>query len=152
MQVVRQRAICLNSGRKRPAVPTRDVLVAEFKHWSKDRTGDVTARVLLGQFYVRYKAKYRLYPLGDLQDDLVNMDSLLTHLSEDIALAPWIVEFFFSLKSFHNLSTRTFSNRNVLAGWCAIERAQKLRSGTGHGEQAEFTPAATSKGYGTIRI
>ena len=139
---------------KRPT--SKEILVAEFKHWDQHgRRTPATPRILIGLFYLRYKAHFRLYPISEIRDDLANAEALLRNfLSEDPALAPAVVEVFFTLKHFDNLKTSCLCNRNILAGWGVFEKARKFqqRGGAGIGEQAEFTPLGKAPRYGSIRI
>jgi hypothetical protein len=127
-------------------------LAADYTRW---RTGGmrtpVTARLLAGQFYFLYKQRFSLFPIAHVKEDVGNLRTLLTnHLEDDPSLAPYVLDYFFSIKDFQNFGTRSLTNANILRGWHAIERAVKLRSkGVSRGEQAEFT--ATTK-HGSIRI
>jgi hypothetical protein len=131
---------------------TKETLDATFKFWdANNRSASVSAELLTGMFYNRYKAHYRLYPPSDVQGDLHNFKTFLTtFMQEEPSLAPWVVELFFTFKNFNNLTSATFCNRKVLTGWAAFERAQKLRTSHGVGEQSEFR--SDFKGYGVVRV
>lgn len=151
------KVICLNGQRKLSGNPSRDVLIAEYRRWETTRrVTPVTARILTGMFYARYRSRFKLYPVSHPRDDVYNAVMLLTNfIAEDTSIAPWVVDVFFSpaFKTFNNLNTGALCNRNVLSGWNVIEKAQKLRSGSGTGEQAEFLPLGSySRQFGTIRV
>jgi len=105
----------------------REQLVTAFREW--DDTGRIaspTAALLTGLFYTRYKERYRLLPVSDVQMDTLNMGTLLTrYTKDDPHLSSWIIEFFFSLRHFNNIQSGSFVNANILSKWGAFEGAEK---------------------------
>ena len=116
--------------RQQPKLTQKAEFVTAFKTWNDDTssTSNPTATHLLGLFYLRYKERYRLYPCSDVREDLQNIQKFLSEfMVEDPSLAPYVIEYFFSLPQFNGIQSATFCNANILSKWSAFERAEKLR-------------------------
>jgi hypothetical protein len=100
-------------------------------------------------YAVLYRRRYRLSPISPVQDDVEAFEGLLEILSEDISLAPYCIEVLFNNKDF-NMKAQAFSNPRVIDRWDVIEKATKLRSHNGVGEQSEFK--TDQRKYGVIRV
>lgn len=131
---------------------TKEILVAEYLTWENAGfPSSPTPRQLLGLFYLRYKSKYRLFPCSEVKEDLENITRFVRQfMAEDPTLAPFVIEYFFSLRQFSNIQSATFCHSNILSKWGAFEHAEKLRSKYGVGEQSEFH--SDTKSYGTIYV
>jgi hypothetical protein len=131
---------------------TKEQFVAAYRSW--EDSGSLTPPTsthLLGLFYARYKERYRLYPCSNVREDLGNIERFVTQfMGENPTLAPFVIEYFFSLRHFSNIQSATFCNANILSKWGAFERAAKMQSHFGVGEQAEFT--TDTRAYGSTRV
>lgn len=141
----------------RTSTPTRytkkEQYVSAFDSWNTNPSNVSlpTATHLLGLFYKRYKQKFRLFPCSNVHEDFQNIERFLhTFMAEDPSLAPYVIEYFFSLPQFNGVQTATFCNQNILSRWCAFEHAEKMRSKVGVGEQAEFR--SDRRQYGVVRV
>jgi hypothetical protein len=128
----------------------RERLMQEYTIWqTAGRPTVPTARLLAGMFAVLYRKRYRLLPISPVQDDIEHFDAMLSILSDDLAIAPYCIEFLCGLREF-DVRASAFSNPNILDKWGVVEKANKLRVRNGAGEQAEFRSA--TKAYGVIRV
>jgi hypothetical protein len=127
----------------------RERCVEDYLKWNNTgRQGVPSPKQLAGMYYVLYRKRYRLYPISPVADDMDSFDAMLAILNEDKTLAPFCIQALFDIKEF-NVKASAFSNPNVLDKWSVVERANKLRSSNGPGEQAEFK--SDTKEYGVIR-
>jgi hypothetical protein len=134
---------------QRPLTKERAILL--YKTWDQEgRTTPPTPAILTGHFYSRYKDRFKLFPYTDIKHDLQNMTQFLSTMDEASDLAPWVIDAMFNLKDFRNLRTDSLCNPNVINNWNMHQRAEKLRSGQGFGEQSEFK--SDRKGWGSTRV
>jgi hypothetical protein len=125
--------------------------MTEYATWDDNgRSTPPTPRLLAGMYAVEYRKRYCMMPLSPVQDDLEAFDAMLSLLHEDTRIAPYCLEVLFGMKEFH-VNANAFCNPNILSKWNVLERARKLQSKNGRGEQSEFVHTG-KKQYGVVRV
>jgi hypothetical protein len=119
---------------------TKEGLIKQFKRWDTEgRTTPVTAELLVGMFYLRYRTKYSQLPITPVNDDVMNLQQFVRlYTADDPMLAVYVIEVLFGLKKFNGITTAVLLNKNILIGWALVEKGASLRQKPKSGEQAEF--------------